>query len=146
MARLDKNQESALSSARVKDVLIHSDNSLLRVYAGGDYIETTAIHPFYVVGIGWIPAIALKQGDMLVAVTGTPLTVQAVEALPIKETVYNLELDSLHTYYVGSLGVWVHNATSANNSSSTSFSSVIKGQGEVMEMQMEMGTTGSSSQ
>lgn len=28
----------------------------------------------------------------------------------LKVTVYNLEVEDYHTYYVGAVGIWVHNA------------------------------------
>ena len=35
-------------------------------------------------------------------------------------TIYNIEVDSFHTYHVGRLGVWVHNANSHHKKSGLS--------------------------
>ena len=46
----------------------------------------------------------------LIDLQGRPLTVQSQQAAGWTATVYNIEVHEHHTYHVGELGVWVHNA------------------------------------
>ncbi|MEM1182384.1 MAG: polymorphic toxin-type HINT domain-containing protein, partial [Acidobacteriota bacterium] len=76
-------------------------------------ISTTAEHPFYVVGLKWVPAARLEPGDPLIGLNGeTGLTVRQVRGSPRYETVYNFEVEVDHTYFVGESLVWVHNLCS----------------------------------
>lgn len=75
-------------------------------------IRATHGHPFWVPAKGWIVAESLAPGDELVAHGGQREIVRSLAALPERETVYNLEVRDLHTYFVGRGGVWVHNACS----------------------------------
>lgn len=83
----------------------------------GDFkIETTAEHPFYVVEAGWVDAEQLSFGDRLITAFGEVITIESVMCYnrdtPL--TVYNFEVENLHTYYVGSQEeddfVLVHNS------------------------------------
>ncbi len=71
-------------------------------------------HPFYVKnedGTGqWKAASNLEAGDELLTEDGKKVFVSEVRVEKLEEeiTVYNLELDEVHTYYVA-LGVLVHN-------------------------------------
>jgi hypothetical protein len=77
----------------------------------------TEEHPFFVRFGGWTPARSLEAGDTLLGAEGT-LTVVANEheAHPRRVTVYNLEVEQAHTYFVlaedaiDAAAVWVHNA------------------------------------
>ena len=76
-------------------------------------------HPFYVKnedGTGqWKAASNLKAGDELLSEDGNKVKVSEVKVEKLAEeiTVYNLELDEVHTYYVA-LGVLVHNMCATN--------------------------------
>ena len=89
-------------------------DELVRVYAGGEEIITTAEHPFYVPKRGWTAAIELRAGDVLVNVNGEYVILEKIEhellESPVK--VYNFEVEDFHTYYVGDSGVLVHNMCS----------------------------------
>ena len=78
----------------------------------GELIETTPEHPFYVLG-GWIDAEDLEVGMPLSTFEGTTLvhssTVTSVERIEETQTMYNLTVDTAHTFFVGE-GEWlVHN-------------------------------------
>ena len=92
-------------------------DELVRVYAGGEEIITTAEHPFYVPKRGWTAAIELRAGDVLVNVNGEYVILEKIEhellESPVK--VYNFEVEDFHTYYVGDSGVLVHNMCKLNN-------------------------------
>ena len=92
-------------------------DELVRVYAGGEEIITTAEHPFYVPKRGWTAAIELRAGDVLVNVNGEYVILEKIEhellESPVK--VYNFEVEDFHTYYVGDSGVLVHNTCNLND-------------------------------
>ncbi|HEY0713451.1 MAG TPA: polymorphic toxin-type HINT domain-containing protein, partial [Polyangia bacterium] len=74
--------------------------------------STTANHPFYVAGRGWIEAGDLDPGaDALLDHAGRPLAITEAETTPGRVLVYNLEVGEHHTYFVGATGVWVHHVT-----------------------------------
>ena len=72
---------------------------------------TTAEHPFFVEGKGWLKAILLKEDMVLLDRNGLPsLQVVSQQATGKLETVYNIAVEEFSTYHVGEFGVWVHNA------------------------------------
>lgn len=74
-------------------------------------LETTAEHPFWLKDFGWIKASLLRSGMTLLDRNNQELTVRQQLLIPhTLHTVYNIEVDGFHTYHVGELGVWVHNA------------------------------------
>ena len=93
----------------------------------GEEIKTTMLHPFYVknaksgdeeYGI-WKASANLVAGDELLTEDGRIVYVKEVKVERLEESikVYNLEVEGLHTYYVGS-GVLVHNQYAKNNQNS----------------------------
>lgn len=93
------------------DILVHLTLS------DGEEIETTMFHPFCVqdeesTGAGrWVAASNLVSGDILLTEDGQSVYVEKVwiEKLEEEISVYNLEVDEWHTYFVAG-GVLVHNA------------------------------------
>ena len=77
----------------------------------GSTVETTAGHPFLTRDRGWTPAGHLRPGDLLHTPDDTWVTVTGVEATGQTRTVYNLEIEDLHTYHVRAGTTWttVHN-------------------------------------
>ena len=78
----------------------------------GELIETTPEHPFYVLG-EWVDAEDLEVGMPLSTFEGETLvhsgTVTSVERVEQTQTMYNLTVDTAHTFFVGE-GQWlVHN-------------------------------------
>ncbi len=71
-------------------------------------LRTTEEHPFWTER-GWSPAGALKQSDWLQSHNSVGVRVEEVALSNELETVFNLEVDGAHTYFVGSTGVLVHN-------------------------------------
>ena len=76
------------------DVLIH-------IFVNGEEIETTPVHPFWVVD-QWVSAKDLETGDILTLADGTtaPVTDTYGEKLAEPVIVYNFEVSDFHTYYV----------------------------------------------
>ncbi|MFF3342982.1 pre-toxin TG domain-containing protein [Streptomyces flavidovirens] len=78
-----------------------------------DTITATDHHPFRTLGPdGWTYAVDLTPGTWLRTSTGTATQITAVETSTVPQTVHNLTVARLHTYYVlaGSTPVLVHNA------------------------------------
>ena len=110
------------AAAKVTDVSVTETGVLVHVITSeGDDIETTMFHPFYVKCIEketeenyngeWKAASNLVAGDELQSEEdGRIVYVKEVRIERLAESiqVYNLEIEGLHTYYVGS-GVLVHN-------------------------------------
>jgi RHS repeat-associated protein len=76
-------------------------------------VTATHDHPFWVESVGaWVDAKDLKKGDALLTEAGKTVYVSQVAAQTLRfETVYNLTIEGLHTYYVlvGDQPVLVHN-------------------------------------
>ena len=72
--------------------------------------RTTEEHPFWTVEEGWRKAGLLSEAYTLIDRTGAPVQIIHVEKETELQDVYNIEVDEHHTYHVGEIGVWVHNA------------------------------------
>ncbi|HVR61367.1 MAG TPA: polymorphic toxin-type HINT domain-containing protein [Polyangia bacterium] len=76
-----------------------------------DTLELTSDHRLFVVEQGWTPAGRLLAGrDRLVGAEGGTIDVRAVDVVAEPQPVFNLEIAVDHTYFVGALAVWAHNA------------------------------------
>jgi hypothetical protein len=75
---------------------------------GHEHFVVTPGHPFYVEGRGFTHVVDLAPGDVVVTNAGTA-RVERLLALPQSTTVYNFEVETAHTYFVGRTGAWVHN-------------------------------------
>lgn len=59
----------------------------------------------------WLKASLLEAGMILLDRNNGELEVVSQHLIPNRlETVYNIEVEGFHTYHVGRLGTWVHNA------------------------------------
>src|SRR5262249_42682458 len=79
-----------------------------------DLLGATADHLFWVErpeqgARGWLAAAQLRPGDLVGTAGARALYVVAVTPRPGRHTVYNLEVERFHTYFVGTLAAWVHN-------------------------------------
>ncbi len=83
----------------------------MHLYTDEGSIDTTANHPFYVIGKGWVAAGDLAVGDEVYNLDGTTSTIlgSEIEVLDEPVFVYNLEVEDLHSYFVGCVPVLVHN-------------------------------------
>ncbi|GAA0592893.1 hypothetical protein GCM10010394_22720 [Streptomyces crystallinus] len=106
------------SAEPVADVISgHGTKHLIDIGLAGPRqgtITTTAGHPFWVQGRGWVDAGDLRTGDLVRGLAGSPIArVTAVHdrGEVTGQTVHNLSVTGIHTYYVqvGSAQVLVHN-------------------------------------
>jgi len=76
----------------------------------GIKINCTKEHPFWIVDSqsGWVPAILLEKGDILMLENGKNEKIESIELKEVPDTViYNLQIDNNKTYYANE--VLVHN-------------------------------------
>jgi hypothetical protein len=87
---------------------------LLDLRVRGQRIRTTAEHPFWVRGKGWVAAHELMACDHLLSHDGRWVVLDSVERDKEAAPVYNFRVAEYHTYFVGDLAwgfaVWSHNA------------------------------------
>ena len=83
--------------------------TLVLSFAGGERIETTADHPFYVENEGFRVASSLGIGTSIVTRAGPSLAVTGIEKHESPHPVYNLTVEDFSTYFVGENELWVHN-------------------------------------
>jgi hypothetical protein len=113
---LSRDEHTGETSARpVLSVLITPDRQVLelelRGAAGEDRLKATSTHPFFIAGQGWVEAGKLLPGMHLSTPSGTAEVI-SVRPVSGRTTVYNLEVASTHTYFVGQLRSLVHNQCS----------------------------------
>jgi len=73
-----------------------------------ELLTVTAEHPFWSTH-GWTAAQDLQHGTSVMLRSGGWARVKGGASLDERVTVYNVEVSAAHTYFVGELGVWVHN-------------------------------------
>ncbi|WP_082922617.1 polymorphic toxin-type HINT domain-containing protein [Halothiobacillus diazotrophicus] len=79
-------------------------------------IYVTPNHPIYRKYSGWVPVSEFEPGDVVENYQFRNLMVARVFHAVDFATVYNLEVDEFHTYYVGEEGIWVHNKCEVESS------------------------------
>ena len=115
-----RNEHTGETSWRaVKQLFTIEDKIILNVTLrspAGDLetISATNEHPFFVNEERWRAAKDLAPCDRIVLLDGGCAEVVSVEVAPTRATAYNFEVADVHTYFVGSMGVWVHNSSSIN--------------------------------
>ncbi len=62
-----------------------------------------------------MPISEFEIGEHLLTANGSLATVRSLTKRPQRETVYNIEVDAEHVYYVGQSGVLVHNTCGPHN-------------------------------
>jgi len=113
---LAKNEfNGKIEYKQVLDTMIRHDKEIYRVIVenvSGDQavIRSSDSHPFWVKDNGWVQAVELQAGDILIDAEGLEIQVVSQEMESGTATVYNIEVDDFHTYFVSDLNVFVHNA------------------------------------
>ncbi|MFD1463384.1 polymorphic toxin-type HINT domain-containing protein [Paenibacillus farraposensis] len=108
---LSKNEETGeVAYKEVTATFNHETDEIYKIHVGGQEIESTFNHPFYVKDKGWTFVKDLKVGDLLVQSDGNTLKIESIELEHKHVTVYNMTVDEFHTYFVSDLGIWVHNS------------------------------------
>lgn len=102
---------------RISDTFVRERRPVLRLVletddGRRDEILSTAEHPFWVVSRGWTAAQELELGERVQTAESIPARVASLSWGNGLWNVYNIEVDDAHTYFVGSVGAWVHNVSS----------------------------------
>ncbi|MFD9535300.1 ricin-type beta-trefoil lectin domain protein [Streptomyces sp. NPDC060010] len=112
-------ETGVLRSEPVIDTFQHSTDRMVTInLAGGSSLDTTPGHKIRTDKRGWILASELRVGDRLISPEGTLRTVTGMRDKSdiASEQVYDLTVDGLHTFYVGTEGptsdLLVHNCLS----------------------------------
>jgi hypothetical protein len=96
----------------VTDTFSHRADQLVAItFADGGRVLTTPGHRMYVTGHGWTIVSELAAGDRLRTPDGKTDIVAGLRTLTAPQTVWDLTVDDLHTFYVlaGAKPVLVHN-------------------------------------
>ena len=96
---------------QVVQTFVNEASELVHLTTSEETITATPTHPFYIPEKGWVSAIDLRAGDILVTVNGEYVVLEQVqhEILEAPVKVYNFEVKDFHTYYVGEQGIFTHN-------------------------------------
>jgi hypothetical protein len=118
LSRPEGDVEAPVKAMLVEEVFVRTGR-LWVVRVGGRDILTTAEHPFFVRGKGWVPAGELQEGDLFSTHEGRWVAAEGVYDTGEYGTVYNLRVAEYHTYFVGcdewGFSVWAHNASCGPN-------------------------------
>jgi len=109
MSRDEATGETSVQ--KVVQTFVHqAPGTLVLHFSNGEKIETTPTHPFYVEHKGFTPAAELGIGTSIVTRAGPDAVLASTETRDAPATVYNFEVESTHTYFVGHSDLWVHNS------------------------------------
>ncbi|MGJ4754063.1 polymorphic toxin-type HINT domain-containing protein [Leptospira kmetyi] len=120
---LSKNDVSGeMSYRRVVNTFVRQTDAIYKVsFEDGTMLETTWNHPFRTAKLDlnakefkienskWTQAKDLAESDMTLTAEGEMLKVISLVIDQREETVFNFEVETDHTYFVGEEGIWVHN-------------------------------------
>jgi len=106
-------QDGVRATARPEAVIAlirHLDPALYRMRVAGETILVTEAHPFFVAHQGWTQVRDLHAGIRLRTFSGASLSLASIKRLHGHDPlVYNFEVASTHTYFVGRSELLVHN-------------------------------------
>lgn len=109
------NKENTFSL--VKKLFVHENNDedLYELSINNKILKVTEKHRFYIVnenGFEWIAAKNLKVNDKVKIIDDEICTIDSIKSYSYSGTVYNLEVEKTHNYYVSEDGILVHNVKS----------------------------------
>ena len=128
------------SLKKVVQTFVRESVELVCIYIDGEEIVTTPEHPFYIPQKGWVSAIQLKAGDILVLHNGNYIVVEKIQHKVLENPVrvYNFEVEDFHTYYVGQSAVLVHNTCKGKVTSPNQMQKqVLKGQAPITVIRVD---------
>ena len=116
----------------VMETTIRPPSKMVRIEAGGQPIDSTLGHRFWVNGKGWEMAKFLAPDAAVQSAAGSA-SISSVEPLPQDEQAeaYNLVVHDFHTYFVGDAKLLVH-----DNSCPKPTASKIPGQATLRDVQL----------
>lgn len=107
--RKEGTEETALRE--IEEVFCTQAHTIYHIWLDGkEEIKTTAYHPIYIAGQGWVSVINLKEGDIAETIDGTAQITKIVkERYEEPVTVYDLQVKDWESYFVGETKLYVHN-------------------------------------
>ncbi len=103
-------EKERVEVSKVINILNRATEGIYEIAAGKETINVTAEHPIYVIGKGFTKVKNLKAGDVLKSSDGkTKVQISGIKKLSKTVTVYNIEVDGNHDYFVTSSTILVHN-------------------------------------
>jgi len=108
-----EDDPEAAPEPRLVEETFETSAPVLHLRVGGRTIRTTAEHPFWVRGRGWVEAQSLEPGYELRSDDGSWVVLEETSPGEVVR-VYNVRVSAYHTYFVGheqwGFSVWSHNA------------------------------------
>jgi Pretoxin HINT domain len=99
-----------LAEQKVLHIWTHNVKEILILkLSNGEKIETTKEHRFSIEDKGFVSAGSLKVGSKLDSYKEEDIRVVDIISKLQETTVYNIEVDIFHTYFISNTSVWVHN-------------------------------------
>ena len=103
-------EKNNVELSKVVNTLNRETQGIYEISTGKETINVTAEHPFYVVGAGWVKAKDLQSGSVLKSSDSkATVRISGIKELHKAVTVYNIEVDGNHNYFVTSSTILVHN-------------------------------------
>lgn len=94
---------------KVTNILQRETEGIYNLMVAGELIQVTAEHPFFVEGKGWMKVSELQPGNKLKTSTQGSEIIESIKKISGKVTVYNIEVDGNHNYFVTDKKILVHN-------------------------------------
>lgn len=115
-----------VSKNQVEKTFTHQSNCLIRITTENGIISATSNHPFYVATKGFVAAISLRAGDILINVNGERVIINKIqhEILESPVDVFNFSVANDHTYFVGDAEIGVHNNSGGSTTKNLKISKV----------------------
>jgi len=103
-------EKDRVELSKVINTLNRATQGIYEITVDNETINVTAEHPFYVIGKGWIKTKDLQAGYVLKSSDNkATVKISAVKELSKAVTVYNIEVDGNHNYFVTGSTILVHN-------------------------------------
>ena len=103
-------EKNKVELSKVINTLNRATEGVYEIAVGKEIINVTAEHPVYVIGKGFTKVKDLKAGDVLKSSDGKmKVQISSIKKLSKTVTVYNIEVDGNHDYFVTSSSILVHN-------------------------------------
>ncbi len=97
---------------KVTEKFIHEDIELYNIYLNNEIIRVTPFHKFYVLRnnqFEWLAVKDIKLTDKLFDSNKQLIDINKIEYMKENNTVYNIEVEDNHSYFVSEKNILVHN-------------------------------------
>jgi RHS repeat-associated protein len=102
-------ESEKLELSEVLNTLQRETDGIFELKINNETVQVTAEHPFYLQNKGWVTVKELQVGNKLKTASGKIVVVKRIKKLLDKLTVYNIEVDGNHNYFITNSTILVHN-------------------------------------